>query len=500
MHSLVDRPLAPAPSETAHRHRLCQEAIRRASAAPSISPRIAAAGSRAAEGLLVLATAAITAWIYPGLGEAFFHYAIVATGAALAVPALAQAMRLYSMQSLMNPLRSLPRLALSWTGAFAAIAVMALMSKTGETYSRLWLAGWFASGLLLNVVLRVGMAALTRRWNRDGRLSRNAVILGGGGPAAELASALAAAAHSDIRLVGVFDDRGDERSPSQLGLTPKLGDVAALVDFVRRARIDVVLVALPLHAEERLLQILKRLSVLPVDIRLSAYAQKIHYCPRSYSWIGNVPFLDVFDKPLGEWGAILKSAEDKVIALVALILLSPVMLLVALAVRLDSKGPILFRQKRFGFNNELIGVYKFRSMYHEMQDADATKLVTRGDPRVTRVGRFIRKTSLDELPQLFNVLRGELSLVGPRPHPTGARAADRLYTEVIDGYFARHKVKPGITGWAQVNGWRGETDTVEKLQRRVEHDLHYIENWSIAFDLYILLRTPVSLLKTENSY
>jgi len=177
-----------------------------------------------------------------------------------------------------------------------------------------------------------------------------------------------------------------------------------------------------------------------------------------------------------------------------------VMLAVALLSKLDSKGPVLFRQDRYGFNNELIGVYKFRSMYHEMRDADASKLVTRGDPRVTRIGRFLRKSSLDELPQLFNVLRGELSLVGPRPHATRAKAADRLYNEVVDGYFARHRVKPGITGWAQVNGWRGETDTTEKLQRRVEHDLYYIENWSLAFDLYILWRTPISLLKTENAY
>jgi lipopolysaccharide/colanic/teichoic acid biosynthesis glycosyltransferase len=176
------------------------------------------------------------------------------------------------------------------------------------------------------------------------------------------------------------------------------------------------------------------------------------------------------------------------------------MLLVALAIRLDSKGPVLFKQKRYGFNNELIEVFKFRSMYHAASDADAAKLVTKGDSRVTRVGRFIRRTSLDELPQFFNVLRGELSLVGPRPHATKAKAADQLYNDVVDGYFARHRVKPGITGWAQVNGWRGETDTAEKLQRRVEHDLYYIENWSLAFDLYILWRTPISLLKSENAY
>jgi len=162
---------------------------------------------------------------------------------------------------------------------------------------------------------------------------------------------------------------------------------------------------------------------------------------------------------------------------------------------------VLFKQKRYGFNNELIEVYKFRSMYVDQSDATAAKLVTKGDPRVTRVGRFIRKTSLDELPQLFNVVfKGNLSLVGPRPHAVHAKAVDRLYDEAVDGYFARHRVKPGITGWAQINGWRGETDNDEKIQRRVEHDLYYIENWSVLFDLYILAMTPFALLKTENAY
>jgi lipopolysaccharide/colanic/teichoic acid biosynthesis glycosyltransferase len=176
------------------------------------------------------------------------------------------------------------------------------------------------------------------------------------------------------------------------------------------------------------------------------------------------------------------------------------MLAVAAAVALTSPGPILFRQKRYGFNNELIEVYKFRSMFVDQGDATASKLVTRGDPRVTPVGRFIRRTSLDELPQLFNVIKGELSLVGPRPHALQAKAANTLYDQVVDGYFARHKVKPGITGWAQVNGWRGETDTSDKIRRRVEHDLHYIENWSVLFDIRIMLATPLSLIRTQNAY
>jgi lipopolysaccharide/colanic/teichoic acid biosynthesis glycosyltransferase len=175
-------------------------------------------------------------------------------------------------------------------------------------------------------------------------------------------------------------------------------------------------------------------------------------------------------------------------------------LAVALAVKFSSEGPVLFKQKRFGFNNELIEVYKFRSMFVRNADADGTKLVSKNDARVTPIGRFIRRTSLDELPQLINVLKGDLSLVGPRPHPTKAKAGEELYEHVVDRYFARHKVKPGITGWAQINGWRGETDTAEKIERRVEHDLYYIDNWSLTFDLYILARTPLALLNTENAF
>ena len=177
------------------------------------------------------------------------------------------------------------------------------------------------------------------------------------------------------------------------------------------------------------------------------------------------------------------------------------MALVALAIKLDSRGPVLFKQKRYGFNNELTEILQIPLDAHGAGRPMASKLVTRNDQRVTRVGRIIRKTSLDELPQLFNVVfKGNLSLVGPRPHAVNGQAAERRYDEAVEGYFARHRVKPGITGWAQINGWRGETDTAEKIQDRVEHDLYYIENWSLLLDLYILFKTPLALLKSENAY
>ena len=349
-------------------------------------------------------------------------------------------------------------------------------------------------------MFRMGLSVAVKTWNKLGRLNRRAVIIGGGQPGKKLISALEASSDTDIRIYGVFDDRGSERVSNRVEGYPKLGNVDQLIEFGREKRLDLLIITLPMSAEKRLLELYKKLWVLPVDIRLSAHTNELRFRPRTYSYIGNVPFIDVQDKPITDWDYVLKWLFDKTVATAAVATLAPVMAIVALAVKLDSKGPVFFKQKRHGFNNELIEVYKFRSMYTDKSDSNASKLVTKDDDRVTRVGRFIRKTSLDELPQLFNVLKGELSLVGPRPHATQAKAANALYADVVDGYFARHRVKPGITGWAQINGWRGETDTHDKIQHRVDHDLYYIENWSVLFDLYILAMTPIALLKTENAY
>ena len=324
----------------------------------------------------------------------------------------------------------------------------------------------------------------------------------GGEPYVEpLLAALAAQSSAELEVIGRFDDRSDDRSPHLAGLCPKLGTVDDLVGFARTTRVDLILVAIPISAEERLLPMLRKLWVLPVDIRLAAHMANLRFRARAYSFIGSVPVLDVVDRPVRDWDAIAKSLFDRIVGFVCLVVAAPVMLIVALAIRLDSRGPILFRQQRHGFNNEPVDVYKFRSLYVDQLDFDASRAVTREDPRVTRVGRWIRKTSLDELPQLFNVVfKGDMSLVGPRPHALRGSAENRLYDDVVDGYFARHRVIPGITGWAQINGWRGETDTAEKIQKRVDCDLYYIENWSIGLDLYILVATLFAVFKTQDAY
>src|SRR5690606_18544035 len=219
---------------------------------------------------------------------------------------------------------------------------------------------WFAAGFAAVFILRLFMARLIRRWARDGHIERRAVIVGGGRAAEQLIRSLERQPYNDIRICGIFDDRDDRRSPPVVAGYPKLGTVSELIEFARIARIDMLIVSLPITAETRVLQLLKKLWVLPVDIRLSAHSSELKFRPRSYSYIGSVPMLDIFDKPINDWDSVAKRIFDIVLSIIGIIVLSPVMLATAIAIKLDSKGPVLFRQKRHGFNNEVIEVYKFR--------------------------------------------------------------------------------------------------------------------------------------------
>jgi Undecaprenyl-phosphate glucose phosphotransferase len=406
----------------------------------------------------------------------------------------------YTIPALRNAVRQIAESGLWLFLALAMLIVGAFILGKDAAPMRGWIALWFSCSWCAMAITRVACGILIARWKREGRLVRRAVVAGGGKTAAELIASLDRTATDTISILGLFDDRGADRSPEVVGPYRKLGQFEDLVAFCREESVDLIIIALPPTAEERVLQLLKKLWVLPIDIRISAHASKLKLRARAYNYIGDVPFLPLFDRPMSDWSIAVKAIEDRVIAALALLLLSPLLAVVAIAIKWDSRGPVFFRQQRYGFNNEPIGVFKFRSMYHDQSDMKAAKLVTKDDPRVTRVGRFIRKTSIDELPQLINVLRGELSLVGPRPHAMQAKADGVTYDDAVEGYFARHRVKPGITGWAQINGWRGETDTLDKIEQRVQHDLHYIDNWSLWFDLYILVKTPLSLLDTKNAY
>jgi Undecaprenyl-phosphate glucose phosphotransferase len=423
---------------------------------------------------------------------------ILGFGAALTV-LLLQLADAYQIPALRAATRSIRRVLGSWVIGFLLTILLLHLSGMGLP-SALGTISWFVVGAAVLVVERQLIAFGIRNWARNGTMERRAVIVGGGEPAKQFVRALEQQPDNDIRICGIFDDRGGERSPTVVAGYPKLGTFDELLEFARLARIDMLIIALPATAEQRILQLVRKLWVLPVDIRLAAHANRLRFRPRSYSHVGEVPMFDIFDKPIRDWDSVAKRIFDIGFSLLAITLLWPVMLAAAIAVKVNSKGPVIFRQKRHGFNNEVIEVLKFRSMYTDLGDATAIRAVTKGDPRVTPVGRFLRKSSIDELPQMFNVLKGELSLVGPRPHAVSAQTGSRKYVDVVEGYFARHRVKPGVTGWAQINGLRGELDSDDKIRARTAYDLDYIENWSLLFDLKILFLTPIRLLNTDNAY
>ena len=393
-----------------------------------VAPQIVAALLRLSDCAVMFLIGLFTVLRYPGLvgrvdGLMFLS---VAGFAATVLPLVFGIFGLYRLDNLIMPARSIFKMFVAWSLLFVLLVFGLFFLKHAESVSRIWLLSWATAGHVLFLCYRFFVAAVLRHFNRNGQFNKRAVIVGGGEAASRVIANLQSHDDTGVSLVGYFDDRDDTRSLAEAHGVLKLGSIDDLIDFSRTTRIDSIIITLPVTAEDRLLQILNRLWVLPVDIRLSAYGQKMRYRPRAYSYIGNLPCLDMFDRPLGEWGPLFKASMDKIFAGLAIVVFSPIFAAVAIAVKLGSKGPIIFKQKRFGFNNELIEVYKFRSMYTDLADSDATTLVSKNDPRVTPVGRFIRRTSLDELPQFFNVLKGDLSLVGPRPHATKAKAADSL--------------------------------------------------------------------------
>ncbi len=328
-----------------------------------------------------------------------------------------------------------------------------------------------------------------------GQLSTTVAIIGAGDIGHRLVELLKSRYIDQIKLVGVFDDR--IRRPSQF--LDVQGGVGDLVEHVKSHHVDKILIALPLSAENRILDILHKLKTVPIDIALVPDLAGLQ--------LGNhgiikkaLPFLDVIHRPLSLWSRVVKRTMDIAFSAIILLLFSPVMLLAALAIRLDSPGPIFFRQPRLGLSNEKIEILKFRTMHVADSDLEARQQTKRDDPRVTRIGKWLRLTSIDELPQLFNVLRGSMSLVGPRPHAIGMRVKDSLCQEISKEYAERHRVKPGITGWAQVCGLRGAVEDPAILRARIEHDIYYIDNWSFLFDLKILFMTVIVVLRTRNAY
>jgi Undecaprenyl-phosphate glucose phosphotransferase len=404
----------------------------------------------------------------------------------------------YGDGTLSDVMKRTSRVYTGWTLVLLLTIFLGFVTKTAQEISRIWIMLWSICGFVALPLSRVALKQQMRRWQRSGFLTRSMVVVGNAPQCMRLIEQLKLANDPSSRLLGVFllDDDRDERLMEIEGHRV-LGGLQDLLSLARTARIDQVLVAMPGNAQHDLDSCVRHLCELPTEVcLLPAFGPIMPF--RGVTQLGQLPLLRIVNKPLAGWGSVIKAIEDRVLGALILIMVSPIMLAIAVVIYLESGRPVIFRQKRYGFNNDVIEVLKFRTM--RLGDESAGRFLVqarRDDERVTRSGKFLRRTSLDELPQFFNVLKGEMSIVGPRPH---AVSHNEHYAQLIDSYTGRHRVKPGITGWAQVNGLRGETQTLDMMERRVKYDLYYIENWSFAFDLLIIVKTLWISFGDPNAY
>lgn len=437
--------------------------------------------------------------VYPAEPNRLGEYLAAFVFAALLLGVAGQGFGLYRPNVIFERRLRLGRALAAWALVFAAMLVVAFALKISDVYSRIWAFSWFLLGTSALGLFRIALSAWVERQVRAGHFANRTVILGTGQLAETLARHLTNSDTSQTRVLGLIDDLpldAVNTEPAQ----GRLGDLDTLESMIRDGQVDQVIMALPWQETERFRAAAYRLALHPITVCLAPGLASFEFPGRSYAQISGVPMLQLYNRPFSGWARVIKGIEDRFVAVGLLVVLAPLLALIALAIKLDSTGPILFRQKRQGFNNMPIEIFKFRSMKADV-DAGTSEIeqATRSDPRVTRVGRFIRRTSLDELPQLINVLRGEMSVVGPRPHAAAASVEGNPLEEVVERYAARHRVKPGITGWAQVNGLRGEFDT-EKLRKRIDYDLYYIDNWSVWLDLMIIVRSTVIVFGDKEAY
>ena len=419
-------------------------------------------------------------------------YGALTVTAALLMATFGSLHDLYDEAASKEPYLKLVRALATWTCTLLVVLGGIFFLQAANHVSRGWVGLWFLLGAASLSAVRLFLRSRIAWWRTQGLMRERVVVVGAGETVARLMSHLERPEFEDAyELLGVFDDDPSDPAHDDVpGARRRLGPVSAVLGFVRSDQVEAVIVATGAKAPSAVLELCALLSETPV---------KVHLCPDQddprlpvikVDLLGGVSLLQVNRPRLSEAARITKGIEDRVLAALMLLAAAPVMILAAVAIRLDSPGPIFFRQQRFGFNNRPIPVLKFRSMYVDRGDASGAQRTVRGDPRVTRVGRFLRRTSIDELPQLLNVLRGEMSLVGPRAHALHMKVVDRLYHEAMPGYARRHCVKPGLTGLAQINGCRGEIDTIEKAEARLRYDLEYISQWSLLLDLKIVLQTP----------
>jgi putative colanic acid biosysnthesis UDP-glucose lipid carrier transferase len=381
-----------------------------------------------------------------------------------------------------------------WLMVSALLLFMAFAFKVTDTFSRKVILTWFAVTPFVVIAAQIGLRRFAAFSALRGSIVQSHIVIGANECGRRLAARLQSNPHLGT-FKGFFDDRLGDRL-ANLPEEQVLGTMTDIAQYVRLNAVSNIYICLPIRAEERVLRLMEELRDTTASVYFVPDIFMFDLMRAQLAEIDGIPVVAVCETPFCGMNGVMKRASDIVISSILIALLWPVMLAIALGVKFTSPGPIIFKQRRYGLYGERILVYKFRTM-SVCEDRGAVTQACRDDPRVTPLGRILRKTSLDELPQLFNVLFGTMSMVGPRPH---AVAHNEEYRKLIDGYMLRHKVRPGITGWAQVNGFRGETESLDKMKRRVEYDLHYLRNWSLGLDITIILRTVRLVLRDSNAY
>ncbi len=388
------------------------------------------------------------------------------------------------------------RVTIAWLLTFSALVFIAFFSKTSELFSRVVLVAWLVATPLLLILARYILRLIFSHLRRLGVNNRKVAIVGMTQNGLHFARDLENKPEFGYHVVGFYDDRSERIHDEVLNHYPHLGNFSDMVTSARNGEWDQIYIALPVEARQRMLRLLDELADSATPIRLLPDYFTTNLLHSKFIEIADNPVLCIYDSPFSADHAFIKRVEDIVVGSIILTLISPILLMIAAAVKLTSKGPVLFKQTRYGLKGEKIRVWKFRSMT-VCEDGDTVTQATKDDSRYTKIGAFLRKTSLDELPQFINVLQGTMSIVGPRPH---AVSHNEQYRTMISGYMLRHMVKPGITGWAQINGWRGETNTLYKMRKRVEFDLEYMREWSLWLDFKIIFLTIFKGFTDKNAY
>ncbi len=441
---------------------------------------------------LSVAVAHVYHYLFRGVEYDWQSYAAVGIVGATGLTSLLRRDGFYDFEAMRSSSRAMRAVVARWALIVLGLIAFGFALKVSEQFSRTWLFAWTGAVAIYLVAARIVAAAVLRRAIAEGGVFSRRIAVVGATEAGRRFAEHVGDPDNATSIVGIFA-AGPEEADAGIRLAGTLQDLEIAA---RNGQVDDVVIALPRYSKDAMMALINRLSLLPVTLTICPNIHWLDHRGGEVVRIAGAPMLTLYRRPLEGWGGVLKTMEDYAIGIPAFLVLSPFMLAIAIAIKLEGKGPILFTQQRHGFNHKVFKIYKFRTMT-VAEDGDVVVQAKAHDPRVTRLGAFLRRYSLDELPQIINVLKGDMSLVGPRPH---ALAHNHQYAQTVQNYSGRHKVKPGMTGWAQVNGWRGETSEREHMAERVRYDLEYIDNWSLWFDLKIMVLTFAAVLFPKNAY